>query len=158
DLRGHHSITPEIASKIGLAKTLVVVLSPSFLNSEWCRTELALFRQQFDASNNERIFVVDIAGPASAELKGIGLDDLKRYRFWYRDENMRMRTYGDPEPRPDEREYYRLVGDLATGVADVLKVTNGSAAAARPTSGPVLLTTRQFNQTESNDRRTGGRP
>src|SRR5262249_24539799 len=77
-----------------------------------------------------RIFVANIQGLNSEQLQDIGHEDLPTYRFWYRDENKRIRTYGWPEPRSEEREYYRLVEDLATDIADVLKRDGRTPAAS----------------------------
>jgi hypothetical protein len=122
ELRGNHSVTPEIAGKVTLAKTLVIVLSKSYLSSEWCRRELSLFRQAVNGARQGRLFVVNMAGLGRDELNSLGLGDLNTYHFWYRDEAKRIRTYGAPAPRPDdEPEYYNLLDDLASDIADVLK-------------------------------------
>ena len=124
ELRGHQSVTPEIDRKVTQAKTLVIILSKSYLLSEWCRREFALFRQAYNGARRERLFVVDMAGVDRDELNLLGIGDLKTYRFWHRDEAKRIRTYGAPAPRPDvEPEYYRLLDDLASDIADVLKGT-----------------------------------
>jgi hypothetical protein len=130
ELRGNAAVTPEIADKLLEVQTFVAIVSQSYLNSSWCRRELSLFRERFQTPDSGRIFVANIQGLNSEQLQDIGLEDLPTYRFWYRDENKRIRTYGWPEPRSEEREYYRLVEDLATDIADVLKRDGRTPAAS----------------------------
>jgi hypothetical protein len=140
ELRGNRSVTPEIAAKLAQARTLVVILSPSFVGSEWCLRELAIFCERFRGAVSRRLFVVDIGGMDREQMGRIGLADLATYPFCYRDLNKRMRTYGNPEPRSEEPEYYRLVDDLATDIAEFLKsdrTVNHDAQQSRPPSAPV---------------------
>src|SRR3954452_19159191 len=45
-LSGNAVLTPEILGKVGEAAVLVLVLSPAYLASEWCRREMAAFHQE----------------------------------------------------------------------------------------------------------------
>lgn len=135
ELRGHHAVTPAIVDKLASVSTFVAVLTAGYLQSEWCRKELEVFLSRFPTMPSGRLFVVDVASLAREERRGLGIGDLTTYRFWFRDEAKRVRTYGAPEPRPDELEYYRLVDDLATDIADALKASDprfDRSLAARP--------------------------
>jgi hypothetical protein len=151
ELRGNHSATPEISAKVRKARTLVAVLSKAYLRSKWCLHELSLFRER-ELAPDGRLFVVDIAGLDRSELQAAGVGDLTAYQFWFRDRTKRIRTYGLPRPTPDEREYYRLLDDLATDIADTLKRdqatevssgsssgTNGEGPGPRPTGKCILM-------------------
>jgi hypothetical protein len=156
ELRGNLAVTPEIANRLAQTQVFVAVVSPAFVRSEWCLKELALFRQRYQGNDNKRIFVVDLAGLERDQLIEIGLGDLVTYRFWYCDESKRTRIFGSPEPAPSEREYYRLVDDLATDIADILKETNqrqGKPAKMATAVGISLLANEAIsNPPESNER------
>lgn len=42
-LAAHHHVTDTLTRKAAGSRTLVLVLSPGFLKSDWCRRELATF-------------------------------------------------------------------------------------------------------------------
>jgi hypothetical protein len=43
DLRGNHAVTPEIRTAVQQSATMLLVLSPGYLESQWCRQEKDLF-------------------------------------------------------------------------------------------------------------------
>src|SRR4029453_6166802 len=43
DLRGNHAVTPEICTAVQQSATMLLVLSPGYLESQWCRQEKGLF-------------------------------------------------------------------------------------------------------------------
>src|SRR5215471_19472958 len=125
DLRGHHAITPEIRTTLRQSAILLLVLSPGYLASQWCRQEKDLFFEGLRSEPQDRVFVVekqvlDEDQPLPAELT-----DLKGYRFWYRDEHNRARTLSLREPEPHATTYIRMVEDLATYISRRLKALAG---------------------------------
>lgn len=126
-LRGNHAVTPEIARELERSATFVAVVSRGYMVSDWCRRELEIFRKNGSSASTGRIFAIDLQGAQRHEMALLGLGDLKAYRFWYKDDtNERIRTYGDPQPDPDEKEYYRLIVDLANDIALMVRGITGT--------------------------------
>jgi hypothetical protein len=116
DLRGNSVLTPEILGELRASATLLLVLSKGYLASEWCRQELTTFVEKW-GQNSPRLFVVE----RSEVQRPDEIGDLRGYRFWYADDNGRLRTHGDPEPDPDQRAYYDSALDLARDLAGQLR-------------------------------------
>src|SRR5215471_8378322 len=47
DIRGHHSLSPEIFGKVKKSAIFLLVMSPGWLKSKWCQDEFATFSGQF---------------------------------------------------------------------------------------------------------------
>ena len=133
-LSGCDLLTPSIEAAIRDSLVLVVVLSPSYANSEWCRRELQMFcdaAQQSGgvrAGTQSRIIKV-IKTPLNRGLEGqvsTDLLDSVGYPFY------RLKGEGAPwefDPRlgPEARqEFLNEVNDLAYGVCKTLEVLIGS--------------------------------
>ena len=60
-LAGHVELTPEILGRVRDAAVLLLVLSPAYLASEWCRRELAAFHEEIRRRKaaRGRVFVVE---------------------------------------------------------------------------------------------------
>ena len=43
NLRGNHAVTPEICTAVQQSATMLLVLSPGYLESQWCKQEKDLF-------------------------------------------------------------------------------------------------------------------
>ncbi|MBC8288872.1 MAG: toll/interleukin-1 receptor domain-containing protein [Planctomycetes bacterium] len=113
------------------SQLLLVVLSPSYLKSEWCRQERAFFREATEnlPENDSRLFVLDLGlvndPDIPAELS-MGL----RADFWRMTKVGRKRTLGYPVPDPKaivDRPYFDQVLDLAEAINNRLEVINGQA-------------------------------
>jgi hypothetical protein len=129
DLRGHHAVTPEIRTAVQQSATMLLVLSPGYLASQWCRQEKDLFFEVLGGQTQDRVFVVEKQVLDKGQSQPAELDDLKKYHFWYRDERDQIRTLSLREPEPHTTTYTRLVEDLATDISRQLKAR---AAAAPP--------------------------
>jgi len=123
ELAGHAPFTPAIMDAVRQTATLVVVVSPAYLNSEWCSREretfLKLVRER--SRSDSRVFMVEIdkvdRNDLPAEFGG-----LLGYRFWVQDREGRApRTLATPKPSPDEREYWDRLLDLSDELAQELK-------------------------------------
>jgi hypothetical protein len=110
NLRGNHSVTPEITTKLGRAATFVAIFSPPYAASRWCRDEARLFAQHFADDVAGRIFVVE-KEPLDDKLPEF--TDLLGYRFWYLDANEQPRTLGKPVLNQEEKQYFNQIEDLA---------------------------------------------
>jgi hypothetical protein len=84
-LDGNHPITPEILGAIQQSATLLVVVSPAYLNSEWCRRErtafLNLVKDRVAAGSVFVVFARDVARAAVPPEFG----DLLGFQFWVKD-------------------------------------------------------------------------
>ena len=96
DLRGNHAVTPEIRTAVQQSATMLMVLSPGYLASQWCRQEKDLFFEVLGGKPQGRVFVVERQVLREDQSRPAELADLKGYRFWYRDEQNRARTLSAP--------------------------------------------------------------
>ena len=134
DLRGNHDVTSEIRTMLQQSGTLLMVLSPGYLKSQWCRQEKALFFEVLGGKPQGRVFVVEKQVLDEDQSRPAELADLKGYCFWYRDEHDQARTLSIREPEPHATAYIRLVEDLATDISRQLKAR--AAAAPLPSAEP----------------------
>ena len=136
DLLGHAGVSRQITHALERTATLVVILSPGYIASQWCGREASNFLghlRQRRVSSSSDIFVVrrdriDETEPEEfAELVG--------YQFWAQD-NLGTATHilGTPRPDPSDRRYYDRLNDLATELAEHLKSLR-AARTARPGRG-----------------------
>src|SRR5215471_17106755 len=130
-LRGNHAVTPEIRTAVQQSATMLLVLSPGYLESQWCRQEKDLFFEGLGGQPQGRVFVVEREVLREDQAQPAELADLKGYRFWYRDEHNQARTLSLREPEPHATTYIHMVEDLATDISRRLKAR---VAAAPPPS------------------------
>ena len=130
DLRGNHAVTPEIRTAVQQSATMLLVLSPGYLASQWCRQEKDLFFEVLGGKPQGRVFVVEKQVLDEDQARPAELADLKGYHFWYRDEHNQARTLSVREPEPHATTYIRLVEDLATDISRQLKARAAAAPAA----------------------------
>lgn len=123
ELGSNDRITPVLTEAVANSATILIILSPGYLASEWCARE----RNQFlsDASgfneNGSRVFLVE-KNNIDWDEKPEEIRDIKGKAFWTRDTtNNEVNTLAVPCPTPDEREYYRRVTYLARDLADQLR-------------------------------------
>ena len=95
-LSRHDAITPQIVETLRQTAILVVILSPSYLASEWCQRERNAFlnavKERRDAGS--RVFLVEFM-PVPVEERPRELRKLLGYHFWAQDQPGRApRTLG----------------------------------------------------------------
>lgn len=129
ELRGNHSVTPDIIKQLEGSATLILILSPGYIESPWCHFEFNTFLSQVD-SNSGRIFVVEHDVVERPEP----LKDLLGYQFWVSNDTDNPRTLAIPKPHPEEFEYYQRLDDLARQLTDKLKELKKQA---KPVTTPV---------------------
>ncbi len=130
-LSRHADLTPEILENLGKTATLLVILSPGYLASEWCLREKDTFlrllhEKQLSAQqrSGSRVFIV--------ERDQVGFDnrpeqfaDLLGYRFWVQEgDGSPPRVLGSPWPdpkNPENMSYFDQLTRLATNLTDELK-------------------------------------
>jgi hypothetical protein len=116
ELRGN-TVVPEIAKQVENSATLLVILSPCYLDSPRCLEELNLFLAK-KSKDIECVFIIERSSVQCPEK----LCELPSYKFWRRDETGNPRTLATPKPNPDtEPEYYQAVDDMTYQLANKLK-------------------------------------
>jgi TIR domain len=113
-LPGHVDLTPDIIGHLRDAAVLLLVLSPAYLASEWCRRELELFHDALRGRKpaRGRIFVVEF-DRVDPKRKLPELADVKGYKLWVEDPDTRNpQTLGYPIVREKDDEYHKRVNDL----------------------------------------------
>jgi hypothetical protein len=118
ELRGGQPITPNILEKVRRSAMLIVVLSPGYIESEWCRRELDTFTGFIAKGERRSVFVVERDQIDETDLPS-PLADLKRSRFWTPDPRThRPRILGEREP---DQAYFDAANDLVLEIVDALK-------------------------------------
>ena len=132
-LQGNDYFAETLVEQIPRVAILVSVLSPSYINSEWCRREMELFcRVASDTGgvrlgNRARIFKVEKInvplGKHPAELQG-----MTGYAFYYIDEKANRARELSPESGPHAIEYWQKIDDVAQDLTSLLEEMKGGAA------------------------------
>jgi hypothetical protein len=139
NLQGHHQITPAIREGIKQAKIFLLVLSPGYLASDWCRQEMGLFLEKLSVQTRDRVFVLEFS--ELEEERPESIVDIKGYRFWYQErDSKRARTLSIQSAPPYHYEYARIVDDLATDISKQLKsLTESGPFVSTETKATVFL-------------------
>jgi hypothetical protein len=138
-LAHHVNITPEIMGTLEKTATLVVILSPGYLESPWCGRERQTFLRMVQARQGDdaRVFLVE-REKVELEHRPAEFGDLLGYRFWVQDRiGQRPRILGMSRSNP-EGVYYDVLNDLAGELSEKLKQLRGPAP---PGSKPSTITT-----------------
>jgi hypothetical protein len=112
-LAGNAQLTPTIMEAIRNSATLIVVVSPGYLASEWCNREreafLSLVRERVNAGSS--VFLVESDQVERKSLPG-EFGDILGYRFWAPGrEGEPPRTLGWPVIDQDDTQNARLYYD-----------------------------------------------
>jgi hypothetical protein len=119
ELSQHSPITPEIIATIQNSATMLVILSPGYLASEWCLRERNIFLSAVrnQKRSGSRTFIVEM-DRLEDNQRPPEFGDLLGYRFWVAD------GHGGPPhtlgtPKPDDR-YYKKANKLCYDLANEL--------------------------------------
>ena len=135
-LSRHCSITPEIINALQKSATMLVILSPGYLESEWCLREKNAFlsKVQDRVRSGSRTFIVEIDKLERAQRPS-EFGDLLGYRFWVADgEGATPRTFGIPDL---DQSYYNKVNELCNDLAKELQQLKKTAANQPSTVSPI---------------------
>lgn len=111
-LAGNVGLTDQLLDGVERSATLLVVMSPSYAASEWCRRERNGFLKAATSKVGEgRVFVVQF-DRVDAEQMPSELKDLLGYRFWEAGDNGNTRQFGVPGLRLDDTQYFQVLNDL----------------------------------------------
>lgn len=128
DLRNFEPITAQIMERVRRSAILVILLSPGYLASAWCRREREAFLGIVRERGARNVFVVEIDC-----VDDLGrppeLSDLNPVRFWiHNPKGGAPRILGWPRPGRDDHEYYSAVDDLVHEIVDDMHRLHARAA------------------------------
>ena len=140
------SITDQILDAVRQASVLLVVLSPAYLDSDWCTRERKEFLSIVRDYGKSRVFVIE---KLPVEEKPEEFRDLRGFTFYLADEDERTLTLGFPVAIPNDPKharYYQNVQWLCECLAKALKqhstkpleLKRGTQVIARPDSKAAL--------------------
>jgi TIR domain len=134
-LRGHDDID-SLLEAVRDSATLVVILSPGWVESTYCQEELKNFLNRPAGNRPRDIFVVEMLKLTAQRPEG--LPNSRDYGFWYEDERGRTHTYGYFNYKDPELDYGKRLDQLAQELADHLNGLRTEALAQLPVPPPPL--------------------
>lgn len=156
-LQGNDVFADTILERLPRIAALVSVLSPRYVQSEWCNRELKEFCRAAERSggvrvgDKARIFKV-VKTPVSRERLPEEVQPMLGYEFFVYDESGRprelSRAYADRE-----RAFLTRIDDLAYDIAQLLDLMSGgtTSAAPAPTKGTVFLAETSYELREERE-------
>jgi hypothetical protein len=148
-MTGTSALTPTIRKEVGATKILVSILSPGYLKSEWCNTELELFAEA--ASQQGGLFVDTQARivkaiklPVDRDLQKqakVDLSDILGYEFYRQDPGGGPLEFDIDADDASRLEFTKRVNTLAYHVCEILKKLGdegGARDVVAPNSGKVV--------------------
>ncbi|WP_313951104.1 toll/interleukin-1 receptor domain-containing protein, partial [Accumulibacter sp.] len=143
ELAGNRPFNADIARSVKNTASLLVIMSPAYLASDWCRRERETFRSEVQHKQRagSRVFVVELDNIEDRRRVPPEFGDLLPYRMWIEDGPARTpRTLGLPVPTANEPEYYSRVNQLALEIAQELqRLAEVDRPAAAPLGPTVFL-------------------
>lgn len=144
-LRYAEPVTPQLLNTVRKSAVLIVILSPGYLASDWCRRERDAFLGIVQARGARRVFVVERDDVDDAD-RPPELFDLVPFRFWIRDrEGKAPHILGFPQPSANDHEYINRLHDLSVEITEELKRMNAAADSPQPIAGLADHTTPVFD-------------
>lgn len=137
-LLGNEPFTETIQSNVRQSATLLIVLSPGYLQSEWCRREENAFLEGLRSRMHEEgtIFVIEMEPVDRKSLPAIFADELGQpllgYRFWDEHCSGVPTTLGLPVPAPKDEQYFKMLHELARDIVAALKALAESITPEEP--------------------------
>jgi len=156
-LQGNDIFTDTIVERLPRIAALVSVLSPRYVQSEWCNRELSEFCRAADRSggvrigDKARIFKV-VKTPVSHERLPEQVQPMLGYEFFVYDESGRPRELSQ-EYGGKERAFLTKLDDLAYDIAQLLDLmSNGKVIeAAAESKGTVFLAETSYELREQRE-------
>ena len=147
-LQGNDFFGDTLLEQLPNVATLVTVLSPRYVNSEWCLRELNSFweaathRQGNRIGNKARVFKV-VKTPVALDRHPTQLQPLLGYEFFAEDpETGRMQELDQALGPEAQRQYYLKVDDLAHDICALLETPPADEHTpdeARPDTGELQV-------------------
>src|SRR5208283_4718284 len=104
ELAQHVKLTPQIMDALRQTAIMIIILSPGYLASEWCKRERNTFLELIKEGNS-RVFIIE-RDIIEDQDRPTEFQDLRGFRFWVRDrEGKPPRILGAPVPDKDDHSY-----------------------------------------------------
>jgi hypothetical protein len=135
-------LTTQIRDQVTRSQLLVILLSPGYCKSRWCREEREAFlRHSPNALAQGRVVLVDL-GTLGRDNRPTEFGDLRGHLFFSNSENHpdRGQTLGFPRPvitEPSHARYFIAVHELAEKLAE--KLADGLPSNSTATPSPRLV-------------------
>ena len=133
-LGGNDLLTSTIEGVLGQAKLFIAVLSPGYLNSDWCMKELRLFCESASKAggirinNASRVFFATKT-PVALERRPVSIDldptELIGYQFYRLNEREHAHEF-DRHHQTDRQDFLDVVNDLASELCRTLDAMSDS--------------------------------
>ena len=136
NLDGNHPLTPDIMQAIRRSATILPIVSPSYIESEWCARERnAFLGVARDCVSEGRVFIVHCR-EVDRQFQPPEFGDLKGFKFWTQDSDAGgvMRPLGLADQK--EPAYFTAVINLADKLSQKLKEIRTARTAGAPVSAP----------------------
>lgn len=137
-LTGNDNFSDAIVSELEDVAMLVSVVSPRYLESDWCKREFLAFCQAAEHNlglrlgTKFRVFkVVKTPAPTPPELPV--LNEMTGYEFFRRDADGKIREFNPAFGRDRKLEFLQMVDDLAQ---DIARALNSLSAPVEAGPGP----------------------
>ena len=143
ELQGNSDFDPEIVAQFARLRALISILTPRYVQSEWCVKEVEEFTRAstqagmpLTINNRSRIFKV-IKTPVDLDRHPEAMRDLLGYEFFSRDARGRPMEFSRLYGSEGQQAFYQKLNDLAYDIADVLQeLQELGTAGGSPTISP----------------------
>ncbi len=143
-LDGNDYFGETLLNKLSQAAIIVSVISPSYLNSEWCLKELQEFDIRAAASGGvrvdekSRIYKV-LKTPVERDDQPQELQGVLGYKFFETDQaSKRFREFGHDDGPDRDKRYWEKLEDLAQDITKLIKRLNNSEQPEVTPSGKTI--------------------
>jgi hypothetical protein len=138
ELRYDQSLSGQLLETVSQSAILLVMMSPNYMQSDWCRRERTTFLQSLSGRGDAPIIVVEKT-PVEEDLLPAVLRDRLRLPFWTgsREE---PRTLGFPLPNvaiPEHAFFYSKIDALSREITKVLSGMKRSGPLPGPGPAPL---------------------
>ena len=120
ELAKHVNLTPQIMDAIRQTAILIIILSPGYLASDWCKREKNEFLKQIQEGDS-RVFLIKRDVIEDDDRAG-EFKDMRGFQFWVPDKQGKPpKILGYPEPDKDDHSYYSLIDEITFELVDELR-------------------------------------
>ena len=131
-------LTPQIESILHDTATLLVILSPGYIASEWCQQERKSFLE-FTDRRTHTAWSILIVEKDQVEERPAEFADIIGHSFWVESRDRRhKRTLGTPKPDPSDQRYYDKLNELSEAIVAKLRELKRHAASEAESEAPAL--------------------
>lgn len=131
ELERNKLLTDALANELRKTAVFLIIMSPSYLKSDWCGQELKQFLEiAKDKNASGRIFIVEIDELDRSDYPAEIDKNLLTYRFWTKEKGTKAKTLGIP--KRDNEEYYTRLIDIRNDLAKELTSIRDSSSMLQP--------------------------